>query len=81
MSLIPHAQKLQKEEMGLIAPLFLREEEMDISKEKIITCKWCYQVYHVSKELIHKECKSKRSKHFKYLASRDKQNKYLEKSK
>lgn len=81
MSLIPHAQKLQKEEMGLIAPLFLREEEMGISKEKIITCKWCYQVYHVSKELIHKDCKQKRSKYFKYLNSRDKQNKYLEKLK
>lgn len=66
--------------MGLIAPLFLREEEMDISKEVIKTCKWCYQVYHVSKELIHKECKLKRSNYFKYLASRDKQNKYLEKS-
>jgi hypothetical protein len=81
MSLVPHAQKLQKEEKGLIAPLFLREEEMDISKEKIITCKWCYQVYHISKESIHKECKQKRSKYLKYLTIRDKQNKYLEKSK
>jgi len=78
MSLIPHALKLQKEEMGFLAPIFLREEEMAIYKDKLKTCKWCYKIYLEIHNSQHEDCNKKRRIYFRNLQTKDKQNKFKE---